>query len=174
MIDKELREALEALAKDWDKQPFHGAFRAAFELRASLAAHPPEPAEEVLTCPRCEGQKYDKGSCSFCNNTGFVRIPKAEPAEGTGLRERVARELCRWYVNDPDDVPFEKKEPDWQKDLLEEADRILALTAPAPDGGLRERVIQTLIENQDDDDITAIADAVIADLRAQPPKETKG
>lgn len=25
-----------------------------------------------MTCPRCEGQQYDKGSCTLCGNLGFL------------------------------------------------------------------------------------------------------
>ncbi len=29
-----------------------------------------EIEHEPQACPRCEGQKYDKGSCGLCDNTG--------------------------------------------------------------------------------------------------------
>jgi hypothetical protein len=29
-------------------------------------------SRRMITCPRCEGQKFDKGTCSLCNNTGLI------------------------------------------------------------------------------------------------------
>ncbi len=43
-------------------------------------------ADLDTVCPRCEGQKYDKGTCSLCNNTGWVNeVPRRAPADA--LRE---------------------------------------------------------------------------------------
>ncbi len=27
---------------------------------------------DTITCPRCEGQKYDRGSCGLCGNLGVL------------------------------------------------------------------------------------------------------
>lgn len=27
---------------------------------------------DVIVCPRCEGQRYDRGSCGFCGNLGVL------------------------------------------------------------------------------------------------------
>ncbi len=32
----------------------------------------PEPKKEYIKCPRCEGQTYDRGSCSLCSNVGWL------------------------------------------------------------------------------------------------------
>jgi hypothetical protein len=32
-----------------------------------------------ITCPRCEGQKYDKGSCGLCKNTGTIPAGRKGP-----------------------------------------------------------------------------------------------
>ena len=29
---------------------------------------------DTMTCPRCNGQKYDRGSCFLCNNTGQIPV----------------------------------------------------------------------------------------------------
>lgn len=31
------------------------------------------PVPGLIICPRCEGQRYDRGSCGFCANTGYLR-----------------------------------------------------------------------------------------------------
>jgi hypothetical protein len=35
-----------------------------------------------MICPRCEGQKYDVGTCQLCDNTGEIEDPEAPPIEG--------------------------------------------------------------------------------------------
>jgi hypothetical protein len=32
---------------------------------------------KTMTCPRCDGQKYDKGKCGLCNGTGKFENPFA-------------------------------------------------------------------------------------------------
>ena len=32
----------------------------------------------VVPCPRCEWQRYDRGSCGLCNNTGYLSGVAAE------------------------------------------------------------------------------------------------
>lgn len=61
----------------------------------------------MIVCPRCEGQRYDRGSCALCGNVGWLddggerlavsgasategRNPNPEPAD-----ERVLRDLVR-------------------------------------------------------------------------------
>jgi len=168
MSDK-LREDLEALAKFWE-DAMDGDSVFAYELRSVLSAHPPEPAEEVLTCPRCEGQKYDKGSCSFCNNTGRVRIPKAEPAEGTGHPDLVS-ETDSWLRYG--------KDYRWSEGLMYYLARVkTALTAPAPEG-MREALIEAKRAVYSTEELSTaqlmVGNIVDAALNsAQPPKETKG
>lgn len=29
---------------------------------------------DLIECPRCEGQKYDRGSCSLCLNVGMLDV----------------------------------------------------------------------------------------------------
>lgn len=31
-----------------------------------------DSAASFSDCPRCEGQKYDRGSCSLCGNVGWL------------------------------------------------------------------------------------------------------
>lgn len=33
---------------------------------------------ELIMCPRCEGQAFDKGSCGMCGNTGYLRSHDGE------------------------------------------------------------------------------------------------
>jgi hypothetical protein len=50
------------------------AAHAAADIRDRIAA---KRAREALVpgripCPRCEGQKYDRGSCRVCDNRGWL------------------------------------------------------------------------------------------------------
>jgi hypothetical protein len=31
-------------------------------------------AADLMICPRCDGQQYDRGSCAVCRNTGYAWV----------------------------------------------------------------------------------------------------
>jgi uncharacterized paraquat-inducible protein A len=54
----------------------HGpAARSAVRIRERIAAKRARAALQPgwMLCPRCEGQRYDQGSCPICENSGRVR-----------------------------------------------------------------------------------------------------
>ena len=62
-----------------------------------------------MICPRCDGQQYDRGSCSLCGNVGYLdehgqRIAAAEvcpECKGAGGGERVLHaQVCGTIEDD--------------------------------------------------------------------------
>ena len=106
-----------------------------------------------------------------------------EPAEGTGLRNKLLRLVYSARTGFDLDAPS-IAQPVTDGDIYL-VDRILSLGAPAPDGGLRERVagLASHYQGQADNPESpyyargiwqTVANNLDAALRAQPPKETKG
>lgn len=50
------------------------AAHAPVRIRDRIAAKRRQDAMQPgrVICPRCEGQKYDQGSCAICENRGWV------------------------------------------------------------------------------------------------------
>ena len=152
MNDKELREALEALRRLVEESveagtPISGPLLL-LKLNGILAAHPTEPAEDRWTAvmekrARALAKAYWRGRGEEITKEqedefwwSFARdaqmLSKDEPAERTGLREHITRlDIIRILDEESADISR-------PVDCGRIADRILALTAPAPDGGLRE------------------------------------
>jgi hypothetical protein len=61
-------------------------------LAAQPTAQTPDP--DVM-CPRCEGQKYDKGTCSLCGNTGRIKQGSDQAKDGPPEQAR------RWKAVHP-------------------------------------------------------------------------
>jgi hypothetical protein len=74
--------------------------------------------------------------------TERLGVPPAQPSRV----EQVARELCRWYVNDPDDLPWDDKSVEWKQELCEEATRICALFEGAG-GALSQQEYDALVRD---------------------------
>jgi hypothetical protein len=51
------------------------ASKAPARIRERIAAKRARAALKpgMMLCPRCEGQKYDQGSCPVCENRGAIR-----------------------------------------------------------------------------------------------------
>jgi len=135
-----------------------------------------------LRCKRCGATWYHseepkhKTDCLQSKIEDALAAHPPEPAEGTGLRERIVR------VRDALDAMLEANAPPSQRVILEQIN--LALTAPASDGGLRERIagLASHYQGQADNPESpyyargiwqTVANNLAAALRAQPPKETE-
>jgi len=112
-----------------------------------------------------------------------VTAHSPKPAEGTGLRNKLLRLVYSARTGFDLDAPS-IAQPVTDGDIYL-VDRILSLGAPAPDGGLRERVagLASHYQGQADNPESpyyargiwqTVANNLDAALRAQPPKETKG
>lgn len=67
-----------------------------------------EWSDDWITCPRCESQKYDRGSCGLCGNLGVLDV-NGEPFHCDcsaddwveGDNQAIRCETCGGYAGEP-------------------------------------------------------------------------
>jgi len=199
----ELRKALELgrKAADWieadSRNRSEEALKDLLKAFRFLVSHPPDP----VACYSCESPVEDAEHhwfmdhgktfllCNDCWTRREANLTTPDPAEGTGLREQL-EEMSRAAAKErAGRMRAEQGEARWKREYEH------ALTAPAPDGGLRDEVDKLrealrpfAIEADQRPWIEHSMSLNIggshlinrdlfmarAALRAQPPKETKG